>query len=227
MEFIKDDYSLLIKCDNESVAKKIDSCISELLKKSEYEDELGLYDIEDDIIQYWTVKEYFTIAAQDKEEIDFIEETIKKVLKRFGLGESKTEDGKPINESDGKGIDDHDIAQKVLDCMRDRHPEFIHGAGKFIDGEKIYLTFRLGNPMFEIPDEDVDRFSADNLESWASLVKDEDDWQVVIDLASLTTSEGIEEGPLTMAIIEEATKATEWLDEEIQVGTRSWGLPIN
>ena len=91
MEFIKDKWSLLVKCDNEEMAKRITQGIATLLNKSSYEDELGLYDIEGNIRNFWTVKNYFTIATEG-DEIDFIEETIKKLLARFGVTESKTEE---------------------------------------------------------------------------------------------------------------------------------------
>ena len=129
MEFIKDKWSLLVKCDNEEMAKRITHGIATLLNKSSYEDELGLYDIEGNIRNFWTVKNYFTIATEG-DEIDFIEETIKKLLARFGVTESKTEEGTVLKES---LKDLGQIRQEVLDGMRDRHPDCITGAGSRID----------------------------------------------------------------------------------------------
>ena len=218
MEFIKDDYSLLIKCDNESVAKKIDSCISELLKKSNYEDELGLYDIEGDIVQYWTVKEYFTIATEG-DEIDLLEETIKKLLARFGVTESKSEEGTVLKES---LKDMGQIRQEVLDAMRDRHPDCITGAGK--DGEDIY--FVLATPDFELEQSIVDEYNTQKeLRSWAKLGKRDDGrWILIINLQDLVTSAGQDVNLLAKGIAEDAAKAYNWLDEQLQQGTRSWGL---
>ena len=218
MEFIKDKWSLLVKCDNEEMAKRINQGISTLLNKSAYEDELGLYDIEGNILQYWTVKNYFTIATEG-DEIDLLEETIKKLLARFGVTESKSEEGTVLKES---LKDMGQIRQEVLDTMRDRHPDCITGAGK--DGEDIY--FVLATPNFELEQSIVDEYNTQKeLHSWAKLGKRDDGrWILIIDLKDLVTTAGQEAELLVKGITENAVKASNWLDEQLQQGTRSWGL---
>ena len=218
MEFIKDKWSLLVKCDNEEMAKRIVQGISTLLNKSTYEDELGLYDIEGNILQYWNVKNYFTIATEG-DEIDLLEETIKKLLARFGVTESKSEEGTVLKES---LKDLGQIRQEVLDAMRDRHPDCITGAGK--DGEDIY--FVLSTPDFELEQNIVDEYNTQNeLRSWAKLGKRDDSrWILIINLQDLVTTAGQEADLLVKAIAEDAVKAYNWLDEQLQQGTRSWGL---
>ena len=218
MEFIKDKWSLLVKCDNEEMAKRINQGISTLLNKSAYEDELGLYDIEGNILQYWTVKNYFTIATEG-DEIDLLEETIKKLLARFGVTESKSEEGTVLKES---LKDMGQIRQEVLDTMRDRHPDCITGAGK--DGEDIY--FVLATPNFELEQSIVDEYNTQKeLLSWAKLGKRDDGrWILIIDLKDLVTTAGQEAELLVKGITENAVKASNWLDEQLQQGTRSWGL---
>jgi len=218
MEFIKDKWSLLVKCDNEEMAKRINQGIATLLNKSAYEDELGLYDIEGNILQYWTVKNYFTIATEG-DEIDFIEETIKKLLARFGVTESQTEEGTVLKES---LKDLGQIRQEVLDSMRDRHPDCITGAGK--DGEDIY--FVLSTPDFELEQSIVDEYNTQKeLHSWAKLGKRDDGrWILIIDLKDLVTTAGQEAELLVKGITENAVNASNWLDEQLQQGTRSWGL---
>lgn len=218
MEFIKDKYSLLVKCDNEEMAKRIVQGISTLLNKSAYEDELGLYDIEGNILQYWNVKNYFTIATEG-DEIDLLEETIKKLLARFGVTESKSEEGTVLKES---LKDMNHIRQEVLDAMRDRHPDCITGAGK--DGEDIY--FVLATPDFELEQNIVDEYNSQKeLRSWAKLGKRDDGrWILIINLQDLVTTAGQEADLLVKAIAEDAANAYNWLDEQLQQGTRSWGL---
>lgn len=218
MEFIKDKWSLLIKCDNEEMAKRITQGIATLLNKSSYEDELGLYDIEGNIRNFWTVKNYFTIATEG-DEIDFIEETIKKLLARFGVTESKSEEGTVLKES---LKDLGQIRQEVLDAMRDRHPDCITGAGK--DGEDIY--FVLATPDFELEQSIVDEYNTQKeLDSWAKLGKRDDGrWILIINVQDLVTSNGQEADLLVKGIAEDAAKASNWLDEQLQQGTRSWGL---
>ena len=218
MEFIKDKWSLLVKCDNEEMAKRINQGISTLLNKSAYEDELGLYDIEGNILQYWTVKNYFTIATEG-DEIDLLEETIKKLLARFGVTESKSEEGTVLKES---LKDMGQIRQEVLETMRDRHPDCITGAGK--DGEDIY--FVLATPNFELEQSIVDEYNTQKeLHSWAKLGKRDDGrWILIIDLKDLVTTAGQEAELLVKGITENAVKASNWLDEQLQQGTRSWGL---
>ena len=218
MEFIKDKSSLLVKCDNEEMAKRINHGIATLLNKTAYEDELGLYDIEGDILQFWTVKNYFTIATEG-DEINLIEETVKKLLARFGVTESKSGEGTVLKES---LKDLGQIRKEVLDTMRDRHPDCITGAGK--DGEDIY--FVLATPDFELEQSIVDEYNTQKeLDTWAKLGKRDDGrWILIIDLRDLVTTNGQEADLLVKGITEDANKASNWLDEQLQQGTRSWGL---
>lgn len=85
MQLIKDKYSILVKCANTEDSSAILSAFSEVLNKSEYEDELGLYDVEGNINGFWTVNEYFTVAAEASETIDIIEDTIRSLAQRLGL----------------------------------------------------------------------------------------------------------------------------------------------
>lgn len=76
------------------------SALQNLMEKSQYEDELGLYDVEGDVLPFWTTDKYLCIAATDKETIDFLEETIKKLLARNGISESESpSEGLDVNEA--------------------------------------------------------------------------------------------------------------------------------
>lgn len=85
MQLIKDKYSILVKCANAEDSRALESAFSEVLNKPVYEDELGLYDVEGNINGFWTVNEYFTVAAEETETIDIAEDTIKSLAQRLGL----------------------------------------------------------------------------------------------------------------------------------------------
>lgn len=85
MQLIKDKCSILVKCANVEDSMALLSAFSEVLNKPEYEDELGLYDVEGNINGFWTVNEYFTVGAEETETIDIIEDTIRSLAQRIGL----------------------------------------------------------------------------------------------------------------------------------------------
>lgn len=117
MEFIKDTKhgSLLVNLGTEANAEKIVSEIHELIDKAVYEDDLGLCDVADEIVALFATKNYLCVLAELTGVLDLVEETVKKLIRRLGIGpsESVEADGKPVSES--KKHVELDEAMKILE----------------------------------------------------------------------------------------------------------------